>query len=68
MAPIVTHMPSFDILSTRETAESLNVGVRDVQRLIAGGRLTPITKLPGKTGAYLFNRSDVEALAKGGAK
>lgn len=27
------------------------------------GRLHPSRKLPGRTGAYLFRRADVEALA-----
>lgn len=34
-----------------------------VARLVYEGKLTPARKLPGVRGAYLFSRSDVEALA-----
>jgi hypothetical protein len=38
------------------------VSVRTVQRMIARGVLVPAMQLPGKTGAFLFKRTDVEAL------
>jgi hypothetical protein len=34
-----------------------------VSRLVRNGKLTPTRKLPGRTGAYLFNKADVLALA-----
>jgi len=34
-----------------------------VIRLVKAGKLTPVQKLPGLRGAYLFNRADIEALA-----
>lgn len=57
-------MPNPDLLSTAEVADLRRVHVRTVHRWVATGRLTPALKLPGGTGAYLFNRSDVEALAE----
>jgi hypothetical protein len=35
---------------------------RQVARWIAAGRLKPILKLPGRTGAYLFAVADVDEL------
>jgi len=34
-----------------------------VRLLMSRGVLTPVQKLPGKTGAYLFDRDAVETLA-----
>lgn len=52
-----------ELVTTSEAAEILNKHVRTVHRLVAEGTLTPATKVPGKTGAYLFRRSDVEKCA-----
>lgn len=40
---------------------------RTVQRMVASGALKPATTLPGKTGAHLFDRRDVERLAEANA-
>jgi len=53
-----------DLITSPEAAAMLGVSVRTVHRKIEEGRLTPAKKLPGPTGAYLFNRADVEALAQ----
>lgn len=53
-----------DEVTTREALDIL--GFSDpstVSRYVQIGKLTPSRKLPGKTGAYLFLRSDVERLA-----
>lgn len=52
-----------DLVTTAEAALILGRSVATVNRLAASGQLTPTHKLPGKTGAYLFNRSDIEAAA-----
>ena len=57
------HMPETTI-TTAEAAEILGKTVATVNRLVLIGRLTPARKLPGKTGAYLFNRKDIERLRK----
>lgn len=53
-----------DHLTTAEVAATLGVDVRTVHRWVTAGELTPLTKLPGLRGAYLFARSDVEALVR----
>ena len=51
-----------DLISVAEVAERTKVDRRTVHRWVESGRLVPALKIPGKTGAYLFRRSDVEAL------
>lgn len=51
-----------DILTYPQAAAMLNMSRSGVKYLVLTGRLTPAMKLPGKTGAYLFHRSDIEAL------
>ena len=49
-------------IGTSAAAELLGVSVRTVHRMVAQGMLTPAGKLPGNTGAYLFDEGDVLAL------
>lgn len=58
-------MPKLDqdeMVSTAEAAQMLDRHVRSIHRLVQTGELTPVAKIPGRTGAYLFRRADVEAL------
>lgn len=55
-------MPN-DAITTAEVAALLGVDRRTVHRMVAAGTLSPTLKLPGRTGALLFARADVEALA-----
>lgn len=48
------------LLGTDEAAERLNRHPRSVTRLAKEGRI-PATKLPGRTGAYVFTEADVQA-------
>jgi len=57
------HAPTRPLITTAEAAELLGVHVGTVSRMVASGRLTPSFKVPGKTGAFLFDPTDVEALA-----
>lgn len=50
-------------VGTTEAAATLGVSVRTVHRMVAQGMLSPAGKLPGHTGAYLFDLGDVLALA-----
>ena len=50
-------------MTTAEVADALQVHRKTVLRYVAARRLTPIRKLPGTTGTFLFRRQDVEALA-----
>ena len=51
------------LITSPEAGEILEVSVRTEYRQIEAGALTPVQKLPGPTGHYLFRRSDVEPLA-----
>ena len=52
-----------DLIPTAEAAEALGVHVATISRMVTRGDLAPAVKVPGKRGAYLFNRADVDALA-----
>lgn len=56
-----------DLIGTVEAAEVLGVERSVLTRWVQTGRLPEAIKLPGATGARLFRRSDVEALAKASA-
>ena len=53
-----------DLIGTAEAAALRGVSVKTVTRWVRDGKLTPVQKLPGLRGAYVFDRSDVEALLK----
>lgn len=52
-----------DFIGTRQAADILNVDRSVLTRLVQSGRLTRAHQLPGRNGAALYRRSDVEALA-----
>ena len=59
-------MPNFDTqVTTTQAADALGTSRRQVIRLVDAGRLVPLAKLPGRTGAYLFDPADVQALIDG---
>lgn len=49
-----------DLLTVAEVARERGKHIRTVHRMVAAGRLVPALRLPGKTGALLFTREDVE--------
>jgi len=53
-----------DLLPTKDVAQLLGVHVSTVARMVAANEIQPAMKIPGKTGAYLFDRADVERLAR----
>lgn len=55
--------PRSDLITATEAAELLGRTSRTVVRWAGDGKLPPATKLPGLRAPFLFNRSDVEALA-----
>lgn len=57
-------MHTANMVSTRDAAALLGTDRNGVRRLLRSGDLEPALKLDGKTGAYLFDREVVEALAK----
>lgn len=55
------------LVSTSEAADLLQTTVATINRWAASGKLPVAMKLPGRTGAHLFRREDVEALKAGAA-
>lgn len=51
-----------DLLTSVEAVAILQCDRSSISRWVASGRLTPVRKLPGQTGAFLFDKSDIEAL------
>lgn len=56
-----THTES-EFIGTAEVCKLLHVHQATVGRLVASGDLEPAHKLPGKNGAYVFRRTDVDDL------
>jgi excisionase family DNA binding protein len=52
------------LMSTAEAARLLSVDPATITRWVRQGRLTPVFKGPGRTGGFMFHRSDVERLAR----
>ena len=53
-------MAATHLLESAETCELLNIDRSTLTRWVASGRIKPAMKLSGKTGAYLFDPSEVE--------
>lgn len=51
-----------ELLTTSEVAEKLGVDRSWVTRLVSSGRLVPAMRLPGRTGALLFDPADIDAM------
>lgn len=51
-----------DLVGTVEAAAILGLERSTLSRWVQLGKLTPAHKLPGKNGAVLFHRSDIEDL------
>lgn len=56
-------MDTPETITSAEAAQRLGVITTTVSKLVRRGALTPVKKLPGIRGAYLFDPSDVDALA-----
>lgn len=52
-----------DLITTTEAATVLGYTVAWTNKLAASGRLPVAHKLPGRTGAFLFDRADIERWA-----
>lgn len=62
--PYLVRMPNLHLIPTAEAARILQVHVRTVHRLVESGALTPVVTAPGLRGARMFDRRDVERLAR----
>lgn len=58
-----THSHSEDALTTAQACEVLGVDRATITRWVEKNTLRPSFKFPGRTGGFLFNRADIEALA-----
>lgn len=58
-----TPQPAQDLIGTAEICRLLQCNPATVGRWVASGKLTPAHKLPGKNGAFLFTRADIEKFA-----
>lgn len=56
--------PDSSLVTSAEASVLLGKSVSTISRLVKRGTIQPTAKLPGLRGAFLFNRADVEALAK----
>lgn len=56
-------MRTSDLMATGDVAARLGIDRRTVLQRVASGRLTPVGKLPGARGAYLFDAEQIEATA-----
>jgi hypothetical protein len=51
-----------DLISSAEVAQRLGCDVRTVHRKVLRGQLTPLGKIDGLRGAYLFDAAEVARL------
>jgi predicted site-specific integrase-resolvase len=51
------------LMTTPEVAAIFGCDVRTIHRWTAEGRIQSVTKLPGKTGAWLYDRTHIEQAA-----
>lgn len=51
-----------ELMTASEVAEAFGRDTRTISRWTREGRLTPTTKLPGVTGAYIYDRAEIERL------
>lgn len=58
---MATHTP--DLIGSAEACRILNVNNSTLTRWVAAGNVKAAHKLPGKNGAYLFIRADIERKA-----
>lgn len=55
---------SYDLVTTAEALTILGLASpASITHFVAEGKLTPVRKMPGKNGAFIFARHDIEALA-----
>lgn len=54
------HTPADRLVPTTEVAAMLGIHVATVVRRAQAGEIPYAVKLPGETGAYLFDRAEVE--------
>lgn len=61
--PYVADMPNVDPIPTAEAARLLDLDTSTVLRMAKSGAIPHAYKIPGRTGAYIFDRQQIERLA-----
>lgn len=58
-------MPNADkhLIPSKEVCNRLDINRSTLTRWVASGRITPALRLPGPSGAFLFDTTDVDRLA-----
>jgi excisionase family DNA binding protein len=51
-----------NLIPSQTVCERLHIDRSTLSRWVADGKIVPAVKLPGKTGAFLFEPADVDAL------
>lgn len=51
------------LIGSTEASRLLDIDKATLSRWVTSGILHPVHKLPGRNGAYLFRRADIENLA-----
>jgi predicted DNA-binding transcriptional regulator AlpA len=52
-----------ELITTAQASELLGITVAWINKQAAKGRIPYVQKLPGRTGAYVFDREEIERLA-----
>ena len=53
-------MQNPDLIGSAEACERLGIDRSTLTRRVARGEITPLQKLPGETGAYIFDAAEIE--------
>jgi excisionase family DNA binding protein len=59
----VTNPNDPDLIGSAEVCQLLHIHPSTISRWVDNGTLTPAHKLPGRNGAFVFHRADIEHLA-----
>ena len=52
-----------DTMSAEQAAQRLGCSGRTIRRMVTRGELEPLLKMPGETGAYVFEAAEIERAA-----
>jgi predicted site-specific integrase-resolvase len=56
-------MRNADLIGSAEACEILGIDRATLVRWIAASKIAKVTKMPGQTGAYVFERAEIERAA-----
>lgn len=59
----IGHVNKIDLMGSREAARALGISRSSLNRAVNAGDISPVARIPGKTGAYLFDPKVIAELA-----